>query len=216
MFRGRSWPSLCTMALGIAILIVGLFVLHPVYVNVCDGGDHGTGQSASHITYSKAILKVAQILSHAETWTAFLQRAYLTVEPRGIEITTAGHVIGQVAIKNVGHLPARGMSNEARIEWYLDRNMTFGELDVPHSDVVLPVQTAMPRGTGALEENGKAEFLACAGYLYVWGKVLYQDGFNTPRWLKFCHRYNSSSPRNGQGGIDVVYARYHHHHNDGD
>ena len=38
--------------------------------------------------------------------TRILQRAYLSVEPRGIEWTTNGFLVGQVAFKNVGKLPA--------------------------------------------------------------------------------------------------------------
>ena len=38
--------------------------------------------------------------------TRILQRAYLSVEPRGIVTHTNGLLIGQVAFKNVGKLPA--------------------------------------------------------------------------------------------------------------
>jgi hypothetical protein len=38
--------------------------------------------------------------------TRILQRAYLSVEPKGIEWPTNGFLVGQVAFKNVGKLPA--------------------------------------------------------------------------------------------------------------
>ena len=38
--------------------------------------------------------------------TRILQRAYLSAEPKGIEWTSNGFLVGQVAFKNVGKLPA--------------------------------------------------------------------------------------------------------------
>jgi hypothetical protein len=40
------------------------------------------------------------------TDTRLLQRAYLSVEPKGIEWSTNGFLVGRVAFKNVGKLPA--------------------------------------------------------------------------------------------------------------
>ena len=44
------------------------------------------------------------------------------------------------------------------------------------------------------------------GYVYVWGRIDYNDGF-TSRWRTFCHRYNC---------ISLDKPQLHHHHNDGD
>ncbi len=46
-----------------------------------------------------------------------IQRAYLSVEPRGIETDMNGAVIGQIAVVNKGRLPARKVTPDARIDW---------------------------------------------------------------------------------------------------
>jgi hypothetical protein len=57
--------------------------------------------------------------------------------------------------------------------------------------------------------------LAKDGFLYVWGKVEYSDGFDKPRHTRFCHRYpcRMHDP-NGFPRIEKKYARYHQHGND--
>jgi len=61
--------------------------------------------------------------------------------------------------------------------------------------------------------------LKLAGYLYVWGEVLYTDEFHTVGWTSFCHRYPCEmfGTSNGEatGGrvrnrcIHGKFARYH-------
>ena len=43
-------------------------------------------------------------------------------------------------------------------------------------------------------------------YLYVFGKVTYTDGFETPRMTEFCFRYDTDS--RSKEGIAVDTARY--------
>ena len=64
------------------------------------------------------------------------------------------------------------------------------------------------RGTGALHQDGAEAYRQRLDglYIYVWGRVVYDDGFVKGRWLDFCHRYNCAKPEDG---------RVHHHHNDG-
>ena len=148
--------------------------------------------------------------------TRILQRAYLHVLPRGIDVTQQGAVLGQVAICNSGHLPARKVSNDAKIIWSDDRSLSsFEETDIPirHTNVV-PAGGEMRRGTGTLND-GRTVLAAGRGFIYVWGKVTYEDGFGEPRWLTFCHRYSCGDPRLKAGGIDARYARHHYHYNDG-
>ena len=146
--------------------------------------------------------------------TRILQRAYLTVLRGGIDFTTQGQVLGQIVIFNAGHLPARKVSSNVRILWSSDRSEnTFVEPRIPQQTNVLPVGTKMPIGTGSLE-SGRQRLSTGIGFIYVWGKVTYEDGFGEHRWVLFCHRYNCASPKNGHNGIDAEYGRYHHHHND--
>lgn len=156
-------------------------------------------------------------LRHARsTSQKTLQRAYLHVSPLGIDVTPQGAVIGRVAIHNSGHLPARRVSSNARIVWSDDRSLDIfdePEVTIQHSNV-LAVADEMPRGTGTLND-GRRVLNAGRGFIYVWGKVTYQDGFGEARWLTFCHRYNCASPKLESGGIDPKFSRHHHFYNDG-
>lgn len=69
------------------------------------------------------IIAVRQIFD-----TRILQRAYVSVEPLGIEAMFDGaHLIGHVGIRNAGHLPARFVS------WFIDMKYTTSgdEADFP-------------------------------------------------------------------------------------
>jgi len=152
--------------------------------------------------------------------TGILQRAYLRVEPRGVTTINDGLVfIGQIAIVNVGHLPARKVSNEISICWWPDKELSqFPDLTITPRDMILPVQAEMPRGTreDGLSPTNLLQVGAKKGHIYVFGKIEYLDGFSCKkRWLTFCHRYNCKAPRRSDGGISHCYARLHHHHNDG-
>jgi hypothetical protein len=72
----------------------------------------------------------------------------------------------------------------------------------------------MTRGTGPLS-GGRSVLAAELGFIYVYGKVTYDDGFGEARWLIFCHRYNCASPKTKGGGIEAKHARHHHYYNDG-
>jgi hypothetical protein len=99
-----------------------------------------------------------------ERTTEILQRAYLHVVPRGIEVTTRGMVLGQIAICNAGHLPARKVSSDAKIMSSDDRSLSsFEETEFPISHTnVLPAGGEMVRGTGSLN-GGRAVLAANLG-----------------------------------------------------
>jgi hypothetical protein len=146
-----------------------------------------------------------------------IERAYLSVEPRGIEIDTKKDVIGQVVLVNKGRIPARKVSLFIRMKWDADGDLdSFGKATMPSTTNILPIGAEMPSGTNPLSDAERANFENKKGFLYIWGRVTYEDGFKQTRWLDFCHRYNCASPRNSEGGIDQKYGRYHHYHNDGD
>jgi hypothetical protein len=155
----------------------------------------------------------------AEADTRIIQRAYLNVIPLGVETSRAGAVAGQVSIRNAGHLPARSVSSSVKIGWFDNRSETkFDSGRIPSQSTVLPAGAEMPRGSGALE-NGKGVLNAKTGYIYVWGRVTYEDGFGINRWLIFCHRYPCETAEGVPGWadrIDARHARHHHEHNDGD
>ncbi len=73
-----------------------------------------------------------------------------------------------------------------------------------------------PIPTDQLDGEGR---LKLAGYLYVWGEVLYTDELNTMGWTAFCHRYpcdlfgtsddEATGSRARHRSIDRKFARYH-------
>jgi hypothetical protein len=155
------------------------------------------------------------------------QRAYISVEPRGIGMVVGGaRVLGHVGIHNAGRLPAHN------VRWFIDikaspdgieKEFPIGELS---GDVVAPPGVTMPRGTrrGMLVAELNAQ--SCSPvkvrseespvFLYVWGLVRYQDGLGAERWTRFCHRYNWVMRGEGAIGnynIDTKYGRYHEYGN---
>lgn len=110
------------------------------------------------------------------------QRAYISVEPRGIGMVVGGaRVLGHVGIHNAGRLPAHN------VRWFIDikaspdgieKEFPIGELS---GDVVAPPGVTMPRGTrrGMLVAELNAQ--SCSPvkvrseespvFLYVWGLV---------------------------------------------
>ena len=66
-----SWSALIASFFIGALLVVGFFVFHPVYINVCHGGQRGAAQKCepNNILYV-AFLNILEIMTHAEFWTA--------------------------------------------------------------------------------------------------------------------------------------------------
>jgi hypothetical protein len=65
------WSFLLTVAVAIVLFLIGLFVLFPVDMTVCDAAEHGAAKHCEPYHILVAIpLKVGQILAHAEVWTA--------------------------------------------------------------------------------------------------------------------------------------------------
>ena len=142
--------------------------------------------------------------------TEIVQRAYLGAQPRGLHHMTDGRVIAHLAFVNGGNLPARNVRNEVKIGWF-DENEGerehFEEVKIPEKgSAVILARSEIERGTAALTPEDAERFHAGRGYVYVWGRAEYDDGFGNPRWMIFCHRYNCSKPE---------IFRQHDHHNDG-
>jgi hypothetical protein len=80
-----------------------------------------------------------------------LQRAYIAVEPRGIDLTTDVKLVGQIVFKNVGRLPATGFASFiqgieiADAEWIAP---TLTEADLPEQGRgIVPIGGEIARGT---------------------------------------------------------------------
>src|SRR5262249_5685929 len=119
----------------------------------------------------KQTVKVSENATQAAKIAAgnipIIERAYLNVEPRGIEIDTKKDVIGQAAIVNKGRVPARKVSIFIRIKWDADENLdSFGSATIPPAKNILPVGAEMPTGTNALTDAERANFQSKQGFLY--------------------------------------------------
>jgi hypothetical protein len=130
--------------------------------------------------------------------TRILQRAYVSVEPQGIErsgLSIESFVlIGQVAFKNVGKLPATEfVSVVKKIEAHDAEWVTpdLSNADLPSGIAgVIPIGAKVLQGSEAItpDEVKQAE-ISGDKYLYVWGRAKFKDGFGSDRYVNFCHRY---------------------------
>jgi hypothetical protein len=173
--------------------------------------------------------------------TRILQRAYLSVEPGGIHAhNERGRIllegekgpqqsVPHIVIQNVGHLPAREIKWLIEHKFSEDRRLDDFPIDEDRGEGrnVLPPGGFMTQG-GVIINVGKGpnELKQQIDlFLYVWGIVIYDDGFGTVRRTRFCHRYNCvnldkvyEETRSVSIGrkIESEFARYHRYGNDAD
>ncbi len=148
-----------------------------------------------------------------ERLTKITTRAYLSVEPEGIDRWRGQNtrVLGHVGVRNSGHSPARAVTWTLHIEFDNDGSRTdFPITRKPRYGPVITSGMTMRRGTPNVPP-GKQQ------YCYVWGEIRYDDGLGKPRHTKFCHRYNCGikSFANARR-INPRHARYHEFGNDAD
>ncbi len=149
-------------------------------------------------------------------------RAYLSVEPRGINpLRGRANVIGHIAIRNVGRIPAREVA--ARV--YMARSGRDFEpraIKASEAEGRRVVQPSAEIFQGS-EENIERTIVKQGGdedghFIYVWGVVYYRDDLVTARYTSFCHRYNIASryddPDAHGSIIGAEKARYHENGND--
>jgi hypothetical protein len=145
--------------------------------------------------------------------TKILQRAYLSANIGGIspfltDEEREGHlVVAHVDITNVGHLPARRVSCCVKIALSTNGDLTdfpIADQDLSGSYVLTPGAVTR-QGSDSITATGK-------GYVYVWGRMKYLDGFGTQRTTNFCHRYPLAMFRRLDGdhfGIPAEFGRFH-------
>jgi len=155
--------------------------------------------------------------------TRILQRAYISVNPSGLDTDTYGHLIGHVAFENVGHLPARDIFWKIEIaasdngDNWIPKKLSRSNLE---GRAVLPVGAKWKMGSGPCLPRPAQRW----EYVFVWGRIEYTDGFNNSRFIEFCHRYPWARQQRVMGIDDYVipvivsvdYARFHNTGNDAD
>jgi hypothetical protein len=133
-----------------------------------------------------------------------IQRAYLAVLPRGIEPyrSADGRLSCDVLIQNAGNLPARIILFFIDRTFSNDDGLKIFEIDEQAKEKVGGNYVIPPKGEirkGAPWINSadldatRAQYSTGAGnygWIYVWGRIRYHDGFTGKRFIEFCHRYS--------------------------
>jgi hypothetical protein len=155
--------------------------------------------------------------------TKILQRAYLSVEPQGIEWSGAGVFVGQVIFKNVGKLPATEFVNVVKkievrdAEWATPIPI---DGDLPKiTPGMIPIGAEVPQGSPGISYAEVAKTTVSGDkYLYVYGRAKFKDGFGSDRHVNFCHRYPWAKVQPLTSGyrISKEFARYHQYGNSAD
>ena len=161
-------------------------------------------------------------------------RAYLSAIPAGID-QLIGELdgLGIVAIRNVGHLPAKNVAVHVFMKLSGGRDENF---PVPEDNEIVK-RAILPDAEmrqGSRDHIPVTELCTSGGYVYVWGVTYYDDGYKCRRTTRFCHRYATSAHnlevlaslnREALGRvsvpktrriIDADKARYHTEGNDAD
>jgi len=154
---------------------------------------------------------LARVASRQLQDARILQRAYISVEPCGIEpgaIDRSDRILGRIAIRNRGHLPARNVS------WWISITTALEKKDFPIEQIERRASALAP---GAEMEVASPNMITdrMQNFIYVWGMVTYRDGFGARRFTRFCHRYDSKASLDG--GVFTIRpenARYHEYGND--
>lgn len=135
----------------------------------------------------------AAIRQSEETKT--LQRAYLTGEPQGVLPGLDKRNIGFVGFKNVGHLPATDAHWFLQMEFSVERDFKPDITKIPlkeyyGNNLIVPGAEMRQAVYGDITKEDWKRVREGNGYVYVWGRILYADGFDKLRWTDVCHRYN--------------------------
>jgi hypothetical protein len=183
----------------------------------------GTWGALFDVKFTDYLLTLFTFAITVFTWLQYrankiLQRAYLAVEPLGVETIPQEGVLGYVGISNVGNLPARKVRWCLYIECDNDKerkHFPVFDVDVDGNNVV-PPGTVMRRGSKAIPSHELLLFHPeTEKFCFIWGTIRYTDGFGKERFTDFCHRYNCEAITAAKE-IPESTARYHEHGNNAD
>jgi hypothetical protein len=155
--------------------------------------------------------------------TRVLQRAYISVDPAGIHYMRddRSKCVAHIEIRNSGNLPASKVKWNIREAFDKNPNRTHFGLNESKArgNNTLPPKREMRQGGGTILDLKTDNRL----FLYVWGAVYYEDGFENKRVTRFCHRYTcalvpkpSEIPAPDNVVIKGEFARQHRDGNEAD
>jgi hypothetical protein len=151
--------------------------------------------------------------------TRILQRAYISAEPGGVSPflprdlaapPTNQTFVGHAGFRNAGRLPARN------VQWYMDAEYATNPNYEPVRFGELTGKNVISPGEAMTQGSIERDIAERVGYFFVWGKIVYDDGFGEERETIFCHRYNCRRLERGtNGGFFRIRSRYGRHHDKG-
>lgn len=187
---------------------------------------------------AKAMRRVAivggQQLEHSEESTRQQLRAYVSVNPDGINRADSGEAIAHIIVKNWGKIAAKSVEVYVQSIISMDKDSQYFTVPDRSNMVSRVVQPADEMRQGTQEIFAVADIDNVEVFIFVWGVVYYEDGFGQKRFTRFCHRYPGARVRrrpidfNATGMarmmgevyeerlIDPKDARHHQYGNDAD
>jgi len=169
--------------------------------------------------YVCATRRLAKIAHAQNDLTRIIQRAYLSIEIGNIRsLTDEDGFIPRIIIHNVGRLPAENVAWVFGKPHFTSENdwKPVNEPDAPTGAVTLAPGAKMTQGAARLLIPAK--YRDENMYLYIWGYVRYDDGFQPGRVARFSHRYNLKliSPVDclGKRAFPKMAVRYSDNYND--
>lgn len=132
-------------------------------------------------------------------------RAYIAVQPGGINRTGSGEAMGDVIIRNVGKIPAHSIDTQVNMRLNKSRSVRSFSVRRTRRTVDRSIQPGDEIRRSSTE-NLEIKAIDNEGvYVFVWGVVYYTDGFGVERSTRFCHRYPGS--RVNRTPLDLRPAR---------
>jgi len=219
---GQYWLNL----LGL-LLIGGTLVFTAMAARAArDAARHTKATADAAISSAASDREANEIL---RTNTALELRAYLSPEPGGInQLIKSDQTMGHVSIRNVGRLPARRVSVFVHMATFRGRQIVLAvENDVGIVDRVIQPGAVITQGSDQLLPLTEiTQHTQGDHYVYVYGIVYYDDGYDKRRFTRFCHRYPTAGynrrtdwnrdASESRSVIDADKARYHTAGNDAD
>jgi hypothetical protein len=191
------------------------------FADVPNDKDDKSGEDMGLIAVTAVLTVVAflQLLTMRDQTkaTKAMQRAYIAVEPGGIREFDSkdGRIACDVIIINAGNMPAR----DVRWSLYKCYSKRSKRENFRHCDARAMVKNGIvlaPKGHArkGSKPTRKAPFDTARkgakpdeAWLYVWGRIIYHDGFVGGRAIDFCHRYNLL----GSVGYQIPAENGRHH-----
>lgn len=151
-------------------------------------------------------------------------RAYLNVSPEGINpLRVRKEVVGHILLKNVGHVIAKEVRLVVNLVASANRDYDPA-IEHATSNVPNPIGALLPNAEvrrGSRQTVARSEIdpnFSPPLYVFVWGKVQYEDGFGNSCTTNFCHRYSSESTNvdymSESSSISKMVCRIHETGND--